>query len=528
METLFSSMALRAYSRNASKDPPTKGPKEIFLRDPSDVDDLEQLYLETSLEHNTTTTTTTKNKTRHGNHDREEEEEEELGIRLAQRLLGPPRISLSWKQRCDLFSLLGKFDHLTSITIQGTTMGQVISAELLSTAIPSRLQVLNVEAGMILDELSSISKLQTALTSHTTIREIRLLHFLNHVRAPVLVPQARLLDPLVEALASCPQLQVLELSCLASFMEWKVPLVSSVALGKLLSPRQEEDSAGTIFSQLHRLQLTNLRLEDAELETIASLRPPNLQEILLNGNENTRVGLRHILFGCLSIGSNVTRLEIMNHVKIPQDLYQYVVWYTERYHCPLQYLQVTFPLSIDRTQLQLHLRLHRLDLARRFYSPQTATVASSVQVLAEVSDDPNCLFRLLQEKPSLLCESWRRNKAELVHSQSWFHKVSSFHSSLSYASSRDDTATTPRTSNSTTTKAATPWWWSSLGGVMSIVLFFFLLLLEPPLPMVGSIITATMPTVPTIPRQQRPLPSLSTELVASNASSYIGHDHVTL
>lgn len=351
---------------------------EIFLTDASQLDELEDWCRQQQQQ----------------NHQQQQQQHPPIHLRLAQRLFGPPRISLSWKQRCHLFQLLqsGKIPNLASITIHGTTMGQVISAELLSTGIPSSLCSLTMETGLIFDEPSSVQQLAHALHRHPQLQNLQLYNFLNHVR-PIQVPPIWLLDPLLHALGTCPQLQTLELACLASFLEWKVPLLSSPAIQFFL----------THTPHLRKLQWTNLGLTDVEFITMAEAIPhlTSLQQVVVNGNENTIVGLRRLVLSCLSLGSTITHLEVMNHVKLSEDLYDYIVWYTEQYSCPLQYFEVTFPLRIDPTLLRLQLRLHQLQLAQRYYSPN-ATTTTKLQVLGQVSDDPNCLFRLLQQQPNLI------------------------------------------------------------------------------------------------------------------------------
>ena len=380
MDSLLSKVTppLLSFSKTATATS-TAAEHEIFLTDPSQLEDLEtwcHQQLKQQQQQN-----------------QQQQNQPRIHLRLAQRLFGPPRISLSWKQRCHLFQLMGsKIPNLTSITIHGTTMGQVISAELLSTGIPSTLISLTMETGLIFDEPSSVQKLATALQHHSHLQHLQLYNFLNHVR-PIQVPPTWLLDPLLYALGTCPQLQTLELACLASFLEWKVPLLSCHAIQFLL----------THTPYLKKLQFTNLGLTDAEFSTLAERIPPlsSLQQVLVNGNENTLLGLRRLVLQCLSLGSTITHLEVMNHVKLTEDLYDYIVWYTEQYSCPLQWFEVTFPLRLDPSLLRLQLRLHQLPLAQKYYSP-LATTTSQLQVLAQVSDDPNCLYRLLQQQPNLL------------------------------------------------------------------------------------------------------------------------------
>lgn len=322
-----------------------------------------------------------------------------LRIRLSQKLFGPPRISLSWKERCNLFHQLGKLDNLISLTLHGTTMGQVVSAELIALAIPPQLQVLRVEAGLIIDKVSSVCSLARAIHRHQSLRELYLMNFLNHVQ-PIYENEFALLDPVVRAAASVANLGVFELSSLASFMEWQTPLVSSKALASLLQRRKH----------LYRLELTNLGLKDAQFSIIAKQKNHRLREVFLNANENTINGMREIIYAFLCLGSKVSHLQVMNHVKLTEELFTYVVCYLERYYCPLREFYVTYPLRMDISPIQMYLRLHKLNLHRAYYSPNSATLSSCARVLAEVSDSPDCLYKLLKEKPQLM----DRSKTERV------------------------------------------------------------------------------------------------------------------
>ena len=316
---------------------------------------------------------------------------------LAAGLFGPPRVSLDWKDRCNLMWTLQRTPRLTHITFQGTTMGQVLSCDLLSQGFPPTLESLKVNAGLILDDTEGISKLAKALRQLPHLRDLCFFNFLNHVRVTtsVAADSTKLMDPIVVALTEfCPNLRKLEFSCLASFMEWNEPFLSISALYRLLEK----------CSSLKHLELTHLNLGDGELGAISDHRSSRLSRLILNANENSAKGLARVILGSCRIGSSITHLECINHVKLTEDMYDYLLWYTSLRHanCPLRHFQATLPLRLDHTLLQRQLRLQKLELVSHFYAPHISNSVAST-ILSRVADDPTCIYRLLQERPTMLC-----------------------------------------------------------------------------------------------------------------------------
>lgn len=315
---------------------------------------------------------------------------------LSAKLFGPPRVSLNWKDRCYLMTTLQRLPTLTQLVFQGTTMGQVISCDLLSRGLPPSLESLTVNAGLILDDAEGIKKLAKALRQLPHLRELRFLNFLNHVRVayPADVDSGRLLDPILTAVAEgCRSLCTLELSCLASFIEWQEPFLSATSLTKLFES----------CSALQQLELTHLNLSDVELEAIADHRSARLSRLVLNANENSSKGLARVIFGSCRIGSTISHLECINHVKLTEDMYDYLLWYTSlrQANCPLRRFQATLPLRLDPSLLQRQLRLQNLELDSRYYAPQISATVASV-TLSRVADDPTCLYKLLRELPTIV------------------------------------------------------------------------------------------------------------------------------
>jgi hypothetical protein len=176
-------------------------------------------------------------------------------------------------------------------------------------------------------------------------------------------------------------------------MEWNEPFLSTTSITALLEK----------CSSLTQLELTHLNLSDVELESIADHRSSRLSRLVLNANENSSRGLARIIFVSCRIGSTITHLACINHVKLTEDMYGYLLWYTSLRHanCPLRHFQATLPLRLDPSLLQRQIRLQNLDLVTHYYAPHiSATMAS--EVLSRVADDPTCLYRLLLERPAII------------------------------------------------------------------------------------------------------------------------------
>ena len=85
-------------------------------------------------------------------------------VRISELFFGPPgSMSPSWKQRMMLMKRLGYLGDLEELVIEGTVMGQVIPGETLGLAIPSQLKRLQVDFGLILDDMYSAKIIARAL-----------------------------------------------------------------------------------------------------------------------------------------------------------------------------------------------------------------------------------------------------------------------------------------------------------------------------------------------------------------------------
>eukprot|EP00980_Cylindrotheca_fusiformis_P009524 scaffold2082_cov85-Cylindrotheca_fusiformis.AAC.4 len=314
-------------------------------------------------------------------------------IRISQRLFGPPQWTLPWSQRRGLFQQLGSFGNLTTLVVHGTIMGQVIPGHALALSMSApNLRILRVEAGMILDSVTYILDMAEAVRNHKQLIEFSLLNFLNHVLP---VASLFLMDPLLGALSTISTLEVMDLRCLSSFMQWETSFVSSRSLKQLL----------TLSKALKRIELTNLGLRDEHLDTITANAKSPLQELVLNGNDNTKVGLTTLL---RLIQPCWTKLEIANDVKMTTEHFELLRFHLARYDNQLQNFCCTYPIGFEGHQqlVKLQLSLHRLDLKRRYYSPDV-TPAQRVQVLSEVMTaeattmNLDHIYTLLREQPTL-------------------------------------------------------------------------------------------------------------------------------
>ncbi|CAJ1954898.1 unnamed protein product [Cylindrotheca closterium] len=313
-------------------------------------------------------------------------------IRLADKLFGPPQWTLRWNQRRSLFQQLGNLENLTTLVVHGTIMGQVIPGQSLALSINApNLRILKVEGGIILDSITYVEDMAEAVRNHKSLQEFSFLNFLNHITP---VDSLYLLDPLLGALCTIPIMTNLQLRCFSSFMHWNTSFASSPALRQLLQSTK----------CLNRLELTNLGLEDDQMQVIASNTQPKLQELILNANGNTKTGLNSVLDG---IRSHWTKLEVANDVKFNKDSFNILNDHLRSYSNCLQFFACTFPLGMEERKraIDLQLELHRMNLNARYYSPLVSP-EQRIQLLGEVTAAPNQLdfvYTLLREEP-MICD----------------------------------------------------------------------------------------------------------------------------
>ena len=352
--------------------------KEILLSEPDDIN------------HMLNTLTLAKN-TKH------------YRIVICQRMFGPPRLSLVWRKRKWLFIELGKLNNMTSLILKGTTMGQVIPGEVLASGASCQsLQVLQMDAGLIFDDVSSVCQVAESLQHHPNLREVRLMQFLNHVTP---ISFVSLLDPLIQALATIQTLERVELSCIASFIPWKHSLISTMAMGSFFESSQQPN-------KLQFVNFTNLGLEDDQFQVIAE-NSLGLNGLVLNANDNTQSGLQNLLDRILDTSSTSTamtngrsslaRLEVMNNVKMNAETFEVLMRRLKHPTSSLQILHCTYSFTTGikyRQAIDMYLRLHSLHLGTQYYHP-LATPESCIQILENVNDNLDCLYTLLREKPCI-------------------------------------------------------------------------------------------------------------------------------
>jgi hypothetical protein len=310
-------------------------------------------------------------------------------VRISERFFGPPgSMSPSWKQRMTLMKRLGSLGDLEELVIEGTVMGQVIPGETLGLAIPSQLKRLQVDFGLILDDMYSVKMIARALNGHKHLTELKIFNFANH--ATNQGDHDALLDPIVMALSSIPTLQTVELSCLASFTQWDRSYIREESLAALFS-----------LPKLKRVNLTNLGLEDSHFSAISSnigIKGP-LQQLLLNGNYNSLRGLETMV-RLLETNRSLVILELENDVKMTDTVFDLLRRNLEQ-NTVLHSFSCTYKVrSSHLSAIDCFLRMNRLGLREAFVDPMT-TPAKCVRILAQVNNDADCLLYLLREKPSI-------------------------------------------------------------------------------------------------------------------------------
>jgi hypothetical protein len=310
-------------------------------------------------------------------------------VRISERFFGPPgSMSPSWIQRMTLMRRLGSLCDLEELVIEGTVMGQVIPGETLGLAIPSQLKRLQVDFGLILDDMYSAKILARALNGHKNLTELKIFNFSNH--ATDQGDHDALLDPIVMALSSIPTLQTVELSCLASFTRWDRSYIREESLTALFS-----------LPKLKRANLTNLGLEDSHFSAISiniGLEGP-LQQLLLNGNCNSLHGLETMV-RLLESNRSLVLLELENDVTMTDAVFDLLRRILEQ-NVVLHSFSCTYKFrSSHQSAIDCFLKMNRLGLREAFFDPMI-TSDKCVRILAQVNDDADCLLYLLHEKPSI-------------------------------------------------------------------------------------------------------------------------------
>jgi hypothetical protein len=311
-------------------------------------------------------------------------------VRISERFFGPPgsMMSPSWKQRVRLMKRLGSLCDLEELVIEGTVMGQVIPGETLGLAIPSQLKRLQVDFGLILDDMYSAKMIARALDGHKHLTELKIFNFANH--ATDQGDHEALLDPVVMALSSIPTLQTVELSCLASFTRWDRSYIREEFLFALFS-----------LPRLRRANLTNLGLEDSHFSAISSnigVKGP-LQQLLLNGNYNSLHGLETMV-RLLESNRSLVILELENNVKMTDAVFDLLRRNLEQ-NTVLHSFSCTYKVrSSHQSAIDCFLKMNRLGLREAFFDPM-AKSDKCVHILAQVNNDADCLLYLLREKPSI-------------------------------------------------------------------------------------------------------------------------------
>ena len=306
-------------------------------------------------------------------------------IRLSSKLFGRPTMSLSFNQQWEMFQFIGQEYRPHHLLVEGTIMGRFFSGEMIALAlvptpppppsvrniIPPRLQKLEIQSGLAFDVSRSVTELALGLQScQHTLKHICLRNFLYYV-VPLEDDDETtmvLLDPILQALSpsttasskSMSKLEYVEISCLASFRNWKRPLIPSNVFRNFI-----RSSCRT----LQHLELTNLGLEDDHIsELIEAIQEHEheqekksmssssssslpvwccpLQELIWNANENSINGLSTIIEKGMTVRrkrsvtedqhsstvtnttlqppvlSHLTTLRVMNHVKLNQHVFE--------------------------------------------------------------------------------------------------------------------------------------------------------------------------------------------------------------
>jgi hypothetical protein len=321
-------------------------------------------------------------------------------VEIFERFFGPGFISPSWKQRMALMRRLGTMDKLQELVIRGTIMGQVIPGETLGIAIGKGLTSLTVHAGVILDGMGSVTMAARALIGHRHLEEVRILNFSNLVLDVANQDDEKsLLDPLVMALTTIPTLQILELTCMASYTPWDRSFLGECSISALLMN----------LPRLHRLNLTNFGLQDHHFAHIVDLVKPNhsIRELVLNGNRNSDHAMTSVL-NLLATNRSLYRIEVVSGIPLSDSNFVLLQRLLEQ-NTAIEHFACTCQ-QVDNMSHPYHLQQQRVidfflgmnrKIERAVYLHPNASLEVCVDILSVVNAEVEVLLYMLKQKPHL-------------------------------------------------------------------------------------------------------------------------------
>lgn len=297
-----------------------------------------------------------------------------------------------------LEAILSKISEMWSL--QGVYLSlqkTAIPDRLLPLAINPGLQELKVHSGLEINSQQGCEMLAATLKQNgLSLRQISLLNIkvrLNTIASFgrfALGAQKPILDPLLEAVPDLEFLETFEISCSEAEQITKgKPLVSTDAIRGLCQSLS-----------LKRFNLTNLGLGDDHFIAIAqelSKKPPTLQELILNENFNTELGVEMIIRMLLDTSSTTIRTfeAFQKNGQLSSACISLMREVLEKRNTALTKLSISTTTVRDTATLR---HFEQLNLAgRSLFLQKNSTAEDWIRLLESVNDDHSMIFYCLRQ-----------------------------------------------------------------------------------------------------------------------------------
>lgn len=256
------------------------------------------------------------------------------------------------------------------------------------------LEEMRIYGNMSLDNVLDVQVIANAIANHPRLRIVEFRDFV--VYANDHKGSKPLLEPLINAVATLKHLESLQLKCFACYKSWRRAFCSSQALKPLCRTH------GVV-----RLDLCGIGLRDEHFRTlteeIGSNDTTRISELLLNGNENTDVGLCDIA-GLLQRNGTIERLEAHSMRRPNESTCAKILQALEKNYV-LRHFLINIPHNF-RSEIDFYLLLNRA--GRKSMLDPKVGPAQIVNVLEAANDNVGVMMFLLRENPSL-CQIQSKN-----------------------------------------------------------------------------------------------------------------------
>jgi hypothetical protein len=301
------------------------------------------------------------------------------------RKLSVQRLEAIFSKVSEMWTLEGVYLALQTTHIPG---------RVLPLAINPGLRILKVHSGLEIDSQQGCEILAATLKQNgLSLKQISLLNLkikLNSWGQWGRRSHSPILDPLLQAVPELEFLEIFEVTCHESQQNNQAKPHVSVESIRILCQSLS----------LKRFNLSNLGLNDEHFMAIAqelSIKPPTLQELLLNENFNTELGIEMIIRMLLNTPSTTIRTfqAFQKNNQLSPACVALLQQVLKKNNTALTNLSISTTTSEEMNVLNFY---EQLNLAgRHLFLDETSTAEDWIRLLESVNDDHSMIFYCLRQ-----------------------------------------------------------------------------------------------------------------------------------